>query len=378
MSLYRVSPEKLEPVESTTFASEHLKEREHIQKMLKEDMSPLGEDMLVIAEEYSEWEDSRRRIDLLCLDHDGNLVVVELKRTENGGHMELQALRYAAMVSNMTMEQVAAAYARSQGSDIEEAMKTVSGFLQSESDDDAELSGKIRILLVSADFSTEMTTAVLWLNSQGLDITCFKIRPYRSNGEVLVSIDQIIPLPEAADYEVKLRAKENERHEEQALRHVMRKKFWTQYLERARARTSLLANRTPSIHGNLGIRLKKGFHLYSAITAEQSRISCYINIVGKEQKTLGVFRELERRKERIEKELVLNQPLIWEAKEGKKGCRIYAPVPGGWSSPEKDWPVIQKAMIDTLIQIDEVFRKEIDDIDLDAIAMHELGYSSPP
>ena len=54
---------------------------------------------MVLAEEFGDWEDSRRRIDLLCLDPNAQLIVVELKRTVDGGHMELQALRYSAMVS---------------------------------------------------------------------------------------------------------------------------------------------------------------------------------------------------------------------------------------------------------------------------------------
>jgi RecB family endonuclease NucS len=44
-----------------------------------------------MAEEFSDWQDRSRRIDLLCLDTDANLVVVELKRTNDAGHMELQA-----------------------------------------------------------------------------------------------------------------------------------------------------------------------------------------------------------------------------------------------------------------------------------------------
>ena len=66
----------------------------------------------MVAEEFGEWEDARRRIDLLCLDRDANLVVVELKRTEDGGHMDLQALRYAAMVSTLTFEKLVESHAQ--------------------------------------------------------------------------------------------------------------------------------------------------------------------------------------------------------------------------------------------------------------------------
>ena len=59
----------------------------------------------VCPEEFSDWEDSKRRIDLLALDKQANLVVIELKRTSDGGHMELQAVRYASMISSMTFEQ---------------------------------------------------------------------------------------------------------------------------------------------------------------------------------------------------------------------------------------------------------------------------------
>ena len=42
------------------------------------------------ADEFKEWEDSKRRIDILALDKETNLVVIELKLTEDDGHMELQ------------------------------------------------------------------------------------------------------------------------------------------------------------------------------------------------------------------------------------------------------------------------------------------------
>ena len=167
---------------------------------------------MVIAEEYGEWEDSNRRIDLLCLGKDAGLVVVEIKRTEGGGHMELQAIRYAAMVSAMTLDQVIHSYARGHGGDLEEARARILDFLQIESEEESELTGQVKIILVSADFSTELTTAVLWLNRQyEMGITCVRLRPYRMGSEILIDATQIIPLPESADYEVKIRAQEQEK-----------------------------------------------------------------------------------------------------------------------------------------------------------------------
>jgi hypothetical protein len=52
---------------------------------------------------------ARRRIDLLAVDKTGCLVVIELKR-DDGAHMDLQSLRYAAMVSSMNFGDVVTAY----------------------------------------------------------------------------------------------------------------------------------------------------------------------------------------------------------------------------------------------------------------------------
>ena len=66
----------------------------------------LEEGLFIVAEEFGNWQDSGRSIDLLAVDSENRLVVIELKRTQTGDHSELQAIRYAAMVANMTLEQV--------------------------------------------------------------------------------------------------------------------------------------------------------------------------------------------------------------------------------------------------------------------------------
>ncbi len=65
----------------------------------------------------------------------------------------------------------------------------------------------VRIVLVSAGFSRELTTAVLWLNEKGLDIRCVRIQPYDYDGRTLVDVQQVIPLPETVDYQVQIREK---------------------------------------------------------------------------------------------------------------------------------------------------------------------------
>jgi hypothetical protein len=141
-----------------------------LQRLLRDDIAALADDLLVIAEDFGEWEDARRRIDLLALDKTGRLVVIELKRTDDGGHMELQALRYAAMVSSMGFAEVATTYAahcaKLRTEEEVDSRAELLAFLDMEDADDEDpvISSDVRIMLVSADFGREITTTVLWLN----------------------------------------------------------------------------------------------------------------------------------------------------------------------------------------------------------------------
>src|SRR5690348_7829133 len=110
MPPFRFTRESIEALAETSFAQVGLKERVDLQRLLKANIGVVAQDVLVMAEEFAEWDDSRRRIDLLGLDRDANLVVIELKRDDEGGHMELQAIRYAAMVSTMTFERATDIY----------------------------------------------------------------------------------------------------------------------------------------------------------------------------------------------------------------------------------------------------------------------------
>lgn len=213
MPLYEVGEQGLTRRPTADFAALEMYERADLQRLLRDEVSALGEDLLVVAEEFGNWEDARRRIDLLALDKSGRLVVIELKRTDVGGHMELQAIRYAAMVSSMGFAEVLDAYeahcAKHRSSEDVDARAELEAFLDVSDDvEEPTISTDVRIILVSADFGREITTAVLWLNGfEGMDIRCVRLVPYEMDGRVLLDIQQVIPLPEAADYQVQLRKK---------------------------------------------------------------------------------------------------------------------------------------------------------------------------
>lgn len=215
MPLFELTHEELVECKPVTFAHLEIKEREGLQHVLRNHIEVFGSDLLVISEEYGDWEDARRRIDLLALDKQRRLVVIELKRTDTGGHMELQAIRYAAMVSAMTYGQVVGAheaYLTKRGLlDAEDAADRIQEFLELAQDEEAEISTEVRIILVAGDFSREITSAVLWLNRfDGMDIRCFRLLPYEINGKNYIDIEQVIPLPQAVDYQVQVRRKDQQ------------------------------------------------------------------------------------------------------------------------------------------------------------------------
>ena len=177
--------------------------------MLKSRPEVISPDTLIVAEEFADWEDSRRRIDLLGIDKTANLVVIELKRTEDGGHMELQAVRYAAMVSALTFDMLVEHYEQflKKNDDERDARDRLLDFLNWDDSDDQTFGQNTQIVLASAEFSKELTTSILWLNEQGLDIRCVRLRPYDNCGQVLLDVQTIIPIPEAEEYQIRIREK---------------------------------------------------------------------------------------------------------------------------------------------------------------------------
>ncbi|MBL6445682.1 hypothetical protein JMN32_05140 [Fulvivirga sp. 29W222] len=216
MPIFKLEGDKIIELTQTTFSNEKIDEAHDLQKFIINSIETVEKNLFVISSEFGDWEDSRRRVDILCLDKDANLVVVELKRTEDGGHMELQSIRYAAMVASLTFDKAVRAYQqylKKNGIDNIDAQEEIMSFLEWDEVNEEEFANDVRIILVSADFSKEITTSVLWLIERDIDIKCIRIKPQKDGDNLYFDIQQIIPLPEATDYTVKLREKAAEQRQ---------------------------------------------------------------------------------------------------------------------------------------------------------------------
>lgn len=206
--------DKAEKVTAATFVSLKIWERTHIEEWVRSNPEILGEDLLILTTEFDQFVDSSDRLDILALDRDGNLVVVELKRDSAAGYADLQAIRYAAMVSSMTIDKLVPYYIAYRKKHYEEqltegqARDQIVEFI--ESDSFTELSRKPRIILCSEGFSQEITTTVLWLRDSEIDIGCVKITPYKVGDRIVVVPTVLIPLQEAKQYLIDIKIKEEE------------------------------------------------------------------------------------------------------------------------------------------------------------------------
>ncbi len=356
MPLFEITPDQLRPLSQASLAEMKVRERDDLQRLLRTQIDVLGEDLYVVAEEFGDWEDSRRRIDLLAVDSEANFVVIELKRTADGGHMDLQAIRYASMVSTMTSERAAEVHAdflARIGENGAEARDRLLAFLGWDEADEEAFAPDVRIILVSEDFGKELTSAVLWLNERELDIRCIRLRPYQDGKTRLIDFQQVIPLPEAQDYQVQVREKVRVGRRERLERHDLRERFWTGLLGIVRQRNARHAGRKPSprhyIVAPSGVR---GLAWSYVIRPDSGSVELYIDRLNAGENK-AIFDRLNAQRERCE--AGFGAPLTWERLDHRRASRIkYEIDTGGYRSPESALPGIQAEMVSRMTKLEEV------------------------
>lgn len=366
MPLYEITADAFRPIQEGSFAAMQLRERDDLQRLLRTQIDVLDDDLYVLTEEFGDWEDSRRRIDLLAIDRDANLVVIELKRTSDGGHMELQAIRYASMVSAMTFEraaQIHGEFLSRMGDDPEEAHSRILSFLNWDEADEESFAPDVRIVLVSENFGKELTTAVLWLRDRDIDIRCIRLRPYDDGGKRLMDVQQIIPLPEIHEYQIQLREKEQVEKKKRAARYDVRLQFWQGLVAIAQKLQTRHANIKPGSYHWLGASSGiRGLGFNYVIVQEYGIAELYIDRRNVDENK-RIYDQLYAHKEEVEK--AFGGALSWERLDNRRACRVKHVIErGGYLAPESAWPAIQQEMVDTMTRLENALKPAMAELQL--------------
>lgn len=352
---------RLRKLEEKRFADLQLRERDHLQEWLANLPAALGEELLIIQKEFDGFDDTRERLDLLALDREGQLVVIENKLDDTGRDVVWQALKYAAYVSSLTKAQIVDIFQlyldRYCGGG--NASELICGFLEADDLDELVLNSgnSQRVMLIAANFRKEVTAAALWLLGHGIRVQCFKVTPFGLGSELILNVQQIIPIPEAEAFMIGMSSKETEERTAQGAqkaRDSIRFAFWQQALEALRAAgITLYQNVSPSQEQWLPAGTGVSYCQYHLIFGKrEARVDLYLGRpAAAENKWL--FDRLLAQKAEIE--AAFGAPLNWQRLDGGKASKI------GFAQPfdgydRENWPEITGWMAEHLRRFDAASR----------------------
>ncbi len=180
-----------------------LKERQHLQEWVIAHPQVLGPAVKIVAFEFGSWtgysgEKEKDRLDVLALDGDGHLIVVELKRDKAPDTVEMQALKYAALVSRFTRDDLDKVHARylSRQTGIDVSVEQAAEELDAWATITEESLRLPSVVLMASDFPPTVTATVVFLHQQlGLDVRLLVFQAYQTANDVLVTVSQHYPPP---------------------------------------------------------------------------------------------------------------------------------------------------------------------------------------
>lgn len=220
--MYSFSNNKVTKIEPITFSQIKMKESD-IEELLRKNVELISEDeessLLIVGQQVT--NSTNARSDLTAIDSNGNLVLIEIKRDEQDilnrkEAFEFQAIRYAASCAtiedeNQLIQNIYSVYIEKHKDEYkntdnltysEIAKRNFEQFKQQNSI--TTFNEKQRIILVASGFDEQTLSAVAWLNSNKVDISCYQICPYSYNGQILIDMKRLLPVLEYDDFYVNM------------------------------------------------------------------------------------------------------------------------------------------------------------------------------
>jgi len=198
---------------------------------------------------------------------------------------------------------------------------------------------------IVADARPEHIAAISWLNeSSSAAFYLLKVEAIKIGESEPAPLLTLIVGPSEEAREV------GETKKELSERHSVRHRFWSQLLERAKKRTTLHANISPSHYHWVGTSAGRGLLFSYVIRKNEANIELYIDRAkDMESENKVIFDTLSAHKNDIES--TFGDALEWDRLETKRACRVKKTIALGGYRDEDKWDEIQNAMIDAMIRL---------------------------
>lgn len=363
--MYRIDQQsnRIRRMKEMTFSELGFLERNHLQEWVANEPDSLGEELLIIQKEFAGFDDTNERLDLLAIDKHGSLVVIENKLDDSGRDVVWQALKYASYCSTLSKNQIVQIYQKYLEREQVQAtaQERICAFLDEPSFDDVILNaGKDqRIILVAAKFRKEVTSTVLWLLHHKVYVKCFKATPYRDDSSLFLTLDQVIPLPEAEELMISMAEKEEQESDDrkEPARYGRRVEFWQAVLERLQADgvtlfAGVAANKDSWLSTGSGL---SGVKYVMSFNRDEVRVVFAFERASEEQNK-QLFDSLFARSRELNERF--GAELEWRRNDNKKSAAIV--FARDFDSYDRgNWPEMAKWIAEHLKRLERTFGPEV-------------------
>jgi hypothetical protein len=346
----------IEKLEERLFKDLGFRERDHLQEWIAKNPEVLGEDLLIIQKEFSGFNDTNERLDLLALDKEGNLVIIENKLDDSGRDVTWQALKYASYCSTLTTKQILNLFQDylSKHQSEEHAEDVVRAFLEQPEEELYLNPGDQRIIFVANHYRKEVTSTVLWLLNHDIQVQCFRATPFTENENIFLQIEQIIPLPETEEFMIDAQEKKKEDLEKGKGLSETKKtqlEFWKTFKEHLLQHNDIHKLQTPRPQYWYDVALgKSGVHLSNIFNVSKNELGIRVYIGNKNvAEWLPYFEE-----HKLQIEATIGTELVWNPNPSNKDKTI-ALYKQFLLNDKDNWEEAINWMVDKTIKFRTVF-----------------------
>ena len=208
---------------------------------------------------------------------------------------------------------------------------------------------------VATDIRPEHQRVIDWLNempSADYAFYAVQVEAVRIGDSPYAPLFTVLSRPDEQTREI------GEQKKQDAERHIQRRKFWEQLLERSLQQTNLTENRSPTRDHWLSVAAgRSGVGYNYLIYTDYAGIDLSIDF-GDYDKNKSAFDQLYAQKDAIEEQF--GDELEWRRMEDKRSSRIVKLYrgTGGLYQPES-WSDVQGTLIDSMIRFDNALRRRL-------------------